>query len=235
LSSSTTPKDHNLVPNQPHFFPARPYETLSQTLTPESITDSVAVKQHLGSNWQTSLKRNASIVSDMSSSSQPARKKVRRGEIPIFARSGRSKPVRLMRGNDVIKTSRPPTPDRTAVNGHAGLNGNGNQPASPVAANFEDLPWEDSIINDTPHQDLVRRVCDWIYLTIGGAEPPSSGAVFEIEAKIGEIHDIDEGRRLRLPVESETIFKKDDFRKTRFESSMSAVRNVHPLYHVFRC
>ena len=55
------------------------------------------------------------------------------------------------------------------------------------------------------------------------AEPPSGGAVFEIEAKIGEIHDIEEGMRLSLPVETETIFNKDRFRRTKFESSMNMV------------
>ena len=84
-------------------------------------------------------------------------------------------------------------------------------------------PWEPSITNLIPYEDLTRSVCGWIVRTIGHAETPSGGAVFEIEAKIGEICAIDDGERINLPVDTETIFNKDKFRATKFESTMNVV------------
>ena len=55
--------------------------------------------------------------------------------------------------------------------------------------------------------------------------------MFEIEAKIGEIHDIEEGRRLSLPVGCETVFLKDRWRRTKFESSMDMKQ--HKLLNEF--
>ena len=128
--------------------------------------------------------------------------------------------------------TQPRAQPKSQVNGHAAMNGSALVPAPqavPAALNASGLPWEHSIINEVPYEDLTRRICDWIYTTIGEAETPSGGAVFEIEAKIGDIYDIEEGRRLRLPhIETETIFNKDMFRKTKFESSMNMVRCQSP-------
>lgn len=117
-----------------------------------------------------------------------------------------------------------------AVNGHASVNGHVNHApamqAVPVAATapIEPSDWEPSIMGSTPYEELTRYICDMIYNTIGNAEPPTDGAVFEIEAKLGEIHNIEEGRRIRLPVMTETVFDKNQFGPpTRFESSMNIV------------
>ncbi len=82
-------------------------------------------------------------------------------------------------------------------------------------------------MGSTPYEELTRHICDMIFHTIGNTDPPTDGAVFEIEAKLGEIHNIEEGRRLRLPVITETMFDKNSFGSpTRFESSMNVVRNT---------
>ncbi|KAF7503195.1 hypothetical protein GJ744_004228 [Endocarpon pusillum] len=172
------------------------------------------------------LKRNASAISGSSSSPQPPRKRSKRAEIPIFARTARPNkpPLRLiMKGNVRSVPHAPP-----AVNGHPSTNGSVHQAAPmramPVTASvpIEPSDWEPSIMGSTPYEELTRYICDMIYNTIGNAEPPTDGAVFEIEAKLGEIHNIEEGRRIRLPVMTETIFDKNQFGPpTRFESSMN--------------
>jgi hypothetical protein len=87
-----------------------------------------------------------------------------------------------------------------------------------------EVPWEPSITNVTPHEDLTRRMCDWIYSVIGEARPPPGGAMFEIEAKLGCIFDEHASHRLTLPVETETWFSRDRYRgKTSFQSSMNMV------------
>lgn len=119
------------------------------------------------------------------------------------------------------------------VDGHASMNGIVNHAppvqTMPTTASAPTGPsdWEPSIMGSTPYEELTRYMCDMIYRTIGNAEPPSDGAVFEIEAKLGEIHNVEEGRRLRLPVMTETIFDKNSFGPaTRFESSMNVVRMI---------
>ena len=116
------------------------------------------------------------------------------------------------------------------VDEHAPVNGHVNHAPPvqtvPTAATVPTEPsdWEPSIMGSTPYEELTRYICDMIYHTIGNADPPTDGAVFEIEAKLGEIHNIEEGRRLRLPVMTETIFDKNSFGPpTRFESSMNIV------------
>jgi hypothetical protein len=107
---------------------------------------------------------------------------------------------------------------------------NGNAATGPPTGP-PTLPWEPSITNLIPYEDLTRHISDWIVGTIDKEDVPSGGAMFEIEAKIGEIHDIEEGRRLSLPVGCETIFLKDRWRRTKFESSMDQAQ--HKLLNGF--
>ena len=201
-----------------------------QSETPKSIDASLGSVRSPQVQKQPNLKRGASAISGTSSSPQPVRKRLRRNEIPIFAQSARKKPINLVRNQEL------PRPDiQVAVTNHRPVNGggpnhagtNGNVPNVPTPAPSLP-PWEPSITNLVPYEDLTRRVCHWIVSTIGMAEAPSEGAVFEIEGKIGEIHDIEEGGRLNLPVDTEAIFNKDRFRRTKFESSMSMVCNPQP-------
>ena len=90
--------------------------------------------------------------------------------------------------------------------------------------------WEPSIVNSDAYDDLTRLLCDLIFHQIGG-EPPSEGAKFEIEAKLGEIQSRDEHARLRFPVMSETLLSTDNLSlpATRFESSMDFV-SPYPVH-----
>lgn len=178
---------------------------------------------------QASLKRTASVLSGVSTSSQPTRKRLKRDEIPIFARSARpNNPPRLSRGQGQV--SYQVIKEETRAETQMTSNGNPQVVAAPapmmISAPLRDPtegPWEPSIMNIIPYEDLTRRVCDWILGTIGKAAPPSGGAMFEIEAKIGEICATDGGERINLPVDTETVFNKDKFRPTKFESTMNVV------------
>ena len=99
-------------------------------------------------------------------------------------------------------------------------------PEQPIA--MAAMPWEPSIINATPYEDLTRLMCDQIFARIGMEEPPEGGAKFEIEAKLGEIQTREEHRRLRMPVLTECLIDKDNLSltQTRFESSMTVVSNM---------
>ena len=94
--------------------------------------------------------------------------------------------------------------------------------AAPLS-NGTELKYEVSITNQEPMQDLTKQICDWIYTTIGMGEPPAGGAVYEIEAKIGQIHDVSHGERLDLPVSTEALFNPHKQSGTKFESTMDIV------------
>ena len=154
-------------------------------------------------------------------------KRQRTEEIPVYARSARRGPLKLIKngtGTSVqpIAQIKRPLNGRLASNNaiipqqHAQTPGPPPQPSSiPMT-----LHWEPSITNVLPYEDLTQHVSGWIYNTIGREDPLSDGAFFEIEAKIGTIHDIESGRRLNLPVMTETVFDRNAFRRTRFDSSM---------------
>jgi mRNA capping enzyme, beta chain len=148
------------------------------------------------------------------------------------------KDMKDMKDGAKSATPMPPIPI-----GHTSINGDSNHAPvmqtvpAPAIAPVEPSDWEPSITGTIPYDELTRYICDMIYHTIGNAEPPGDGAVFEIEAKLGEIHNIEEGRRIRLPVMTETVFDKTQFGPpTRFESSMNVVRispQPPPLFKPF--
>lgn len=222
-SSCATPKDQDRG-SSPHQSPRPP----RQHSTPLSNNAMPPARSSPTVQRQPTLKRTASVISGSSSSPQPPLKRSKRAEIPIFARTARPNkpPLKFTMKENLRPVSHMPP----SVNGHVALNGNVNHvhpaQAIPVAAiaPIEPSDWEPSIMGSTPYEELTRYICDMIYNTIGNAEPPTDGAVFEIEAKLGEIHNIEEGRRIRLPVMTETIFDKTKFGPpTRFESSMNVV------------
>lgn len=218
------------TPSQPSSTRPSPSPAMINAPTPKSMISSPPVKpipQALTQD-QPSLKRTASVLSGASASSQPVRKKLKRDEIPIYARSARpNNPPRLSRGQGPV--SRQDIKQEPRDDAQMPSNGTQIAPTSVpmmIAAPPRDLtegPWEPSIMNIIPYEDLTRSVCQWIVGTIGNAEPPSGGAVFEIEAKLGEICAADDGERINLPVSTETIFNKDKFRATKFESTMNVV------------
>jgi len=158
----------------------------------------------------------------------PPRKRLRRDEVPVFAQSARPRrPLRFINDLPIVQPARRETTvkreatvKREVSEAPAATNGQAVVQAAPPKT---EPHWEPSILNLTPYEDLTRRVCDWIYQVIGMASPPAGGAVFEIEAKIGAIFDIENGERVTLPVETEAVFNKDRWRRTKFESSMDMV------------
>ncbi|KAK5195259.1 hypothetical protein LTR92_005389 [Exophiala xenobiotica] len=203
---------------------------LPNIMTPQSTHSSLPAQSSPPITEQPALKRSASHISSVASTPQPPRKRPRRDEIPIWAQSARTKPLRFIkvppvlappRSEPVIKTE-PQMP-----NGQVQLNVTPVTSTPPV-----EVPWEPSITNVTPHEDLTRRMCDWIYSVIGEAAPPPGGAMFEIEAKLGCIFDEHASHRLTLPVETETWFSRDRYRgKTSFQSSMNMIQ--HELLNKF--
>ena len=95
-------------------------------------------------------------------------------------------------------------------------------------------PWESSILGLQPSEELTRVVSDFIWRQVverdESGEPPSAtgpghGAVFEIEAKLGQLLDKNTNDRLRLPVKTECVLDKDDpHLRIAFKSSMTEVR-----------
>jgi hypothetical protein len=159
-------------------------------------------------------------------------KRQRTEEIPIYARSARRGPLKLIK-NATGTSVQPVGQIKRPLNGrlassnaitpqqHAQTPGPPPQPSSKPTALF----WEPSITNVLPYEDLTQHVSGWIYNTIGREDPLPDGAFFEIEAKIGTIYDIEGGRRLNLPVMTETVFDRNNFRRTRFDSSMDLAQH----------
>lgn len=95
-------------------------------------------------------------------------------------------------------------------------------------------PWESSILGTViPYEDLTRTISDWLFQQVVAREDvgtgpagggPGLGAILEIEAKIGQIIDLNRGERLRLPVLTECVISQSDPSiRTKFESSMTEV------------
>lgn len=226
-TTPTAPVSITKPPGQTSPFP----ETTKQHSTPFAQDMTPSVPSTVATSMQASqaVKRTASAIADAESSPHLSRKRMKPADIPIFAQSARPnrRPVRLM-NKDSARTS---LPNAEMGNGINTMNGHvndvsvaGSIPAASLMLPAERDDWEPSIMGSTPYEELTRHICDVIYSTVGVEDPPTDGAVFEIEAKLGEIHNIEEGRRLRLPVMTETVFDKVHFSSpTRFESSMNVV------------
>ena len=89
---------------------------------------------------------------------------------------------------------------------------------------------EPSIINTTPFEETTRTIADWLFsqvvlredIGVAATGQTAPGAVFEIEAKLGHIIDLNTNDRLSLPVLTETILShRDPNLRTKFQSSMS--------------
>ena len=200
----------------------------NDSLTPQSDNVSLPPQPSPTARKKPNLKRNASVVSNTTVTAMPPRKRLKRDEVPVFARSARH--GRSLRLNVTGPQPRPPksqnrprhqTPEvfPQQMKQEAAL----AQPPAPTE--LGKLPWEASITNIIPYEDLSRAVCNWIVQQILHRTPPVGG-VFEIEAKLGAIEMQDNGERLNLPVRTETIFQKTAWKPTKFASTMHEVSNV---------
>jgi hypothetical protein len=109
------------------------------------------------------------------------------------------------------------------------------QPASRSPAQEGALGiWEPSITGFIPHEEITHELCDFLFRHVvarndvgtgpAGAAATGSGAIIEVEAKLGHIIDQDRRERLILPIKTEAIISKETagFR-TSFESNMTVV------------
>lgn len=259
----TTPKAASILaeakatPSHPTSRPS-PGIASGENMTPGSAPSPFPAQPSSPTAVQPTLKRTASRLSSANGTPQPPRKRLRRDEVPIFARSARTRPLKFIKAPPVTAAARSQPPARKEGVGQPIVNGQphaqahvqgqgvatgpapGSAPSQvqavvpgvvPAAAAQDELPWEPSITNVVPYEDLSRRVCDWVVQMIGMANPPGGGAMFEIEAKIGSIVDEQTGHRLSLPVETEALFNRDKFRgRTSFQSSMDMVRPPLSFY-----
>ncbi|EZF75570.1 hypothetical protein H105_02889 [Trichophyton soudanense CBS 452.61] len=112
---------------------------------------------------------------------------------------------------------------------------NGNAVKEPAADNPLG-PWEPTITNVIPSEELTKLICDFLFQQVvmrkdigagpAGGMAVGSGAILEVEAKLGRLIDKSRGERLRLPILSETVISKDDPNlRLAFESSMSQAQH----------
>ena len=120
---------------------------------------------------------------------------------------------------------------------------NGNAVKEPAADNPLG-PWEPTITNVIPSEELTKLICDFLFQQVvmrkdigagpAGGMAVGSGAILEVEAKLGRLIDKSRGERLRLPILSETVISKDDPNlRLAFESSMSQVISFPSSSHHF--
>lgn len=89
-------------------------------------------------------------------------------------------------------------------------------------------PWEPSITNVIPSEEITRKIMDFLFLEVVERKDvddgPIPGVQLEIEAKLGQLIDKNTNERVRLPVLTECIFNKDHPSwRTSFRSSMTEV------------
>ncbi|EIW51553.1 mRNA capping enzyme [Trametes versicolor FP-101664 SS1] len=104
---------------------------------------------------------------------------------------------------------------------HSGAT-NGNGHASDAGAL---PPLSLSILGVEPLDEFIREVADFIHYQISTRPQDLVGAV-EVEAKIGILRDRDTGKRLQLPILTETILAPNAI-DMRFEANMSAKQHQH--------
>ena len=201
---------------------------------------------------------------------QPAKKKRRRDDPPIFARkagqgtssnplvSSRRHPpmgagptgTSTMR-NEVkdlkVSTGKASDPSNVVedVNGqHSSIDGNAVALPRPQPVLMDDGPlgpWEPSITNVIPYEEVTRVVMDFLFMEVverndigvnaAGVEP-LQGAQLEIEAKLGHLVDKNTNERVRIPILTECVFNKDDPSwRTSFQSSMTEVSRSDSFVH----
>lgn len=98
---------------------------------------------------------------------------------------------------------------------------------SPATTKFDDIlgPWEPSISDTTPVNDLTKAIADFLYLEVVNrndwGELESRGVAVEIEAKLGQLIDKETNQRYYLPVLSECVLAPSN--RISFRSSMTEV------------
>lgn len=166
---------------------------------------------------------------------QPARKRTRYTEPPVWAQSVRTRKAVYMAPKPNGK------PSTVNVSAHPGPTSflktetNGHQQISPTVGAHDDEPhpsfilgpWEWSILKKRPQDQMTKVVADWLYHNVVSrtdyGELSSRGVEVEIEAKLGQLIDRETNDRYALPVQSECILEQTG--ALAFRSSMTEVCN----------
>ncbi|PWY86024.1 mRNA capping nucleoside-triphosphatase [Aspergillus heteromorphus CBS 117.55] len=151
--------------------------------------------------------------------------------VPPVKVRGESTPL-----NDPSTPQRPPEPPQAAPPAPAAA----AVPAAPTAPAVQvgSLgPWEPSITGFIPHEEITKLVCDFLFQHVvlrndaiaapaGAAATAGQMPIIEVEAKMGQLIDMDRGERMVLPILTESVINKDNPRfRTAFESTMTVAQH----------
>ena len=160
---------------------------------------------------------------------QPAKKRIRYTEPPIWAQSIRNKGI-TGRGPAKVNGKQPLAVQPVHAS-PAQPETNGNQAAGRSAIDGKVHPsillgkWEESITGIKPAQGMTKEVADFLFLNVVSrgdlGELASRGVEIEIEAKLGHIVDKETNERYRLPVKTECVLMENS--RVGFQSSMTEV------------
>lgn len=208
-------------------------QSLNQAATSEPDTGPVSSKRKMDdrqsseSRTYPNLQNGDQSSSNQSQSPQQRKKRRRYNEPPIWARSWLSraknnppKPVSIPQVNGKLEVRPGPEPSRPQIVSREPI-------PSPPVAKFDDLlgPWEPSISDSTPVNDLTRAVADFLYIQVVNrpdwGELESRGVQVEIEAKLGQLIDKETNQRYYLPVTTECVLAPSN--RISFRSSMTEV------------
>ncbi|KAJ5812027.1 hypothetical protein N7474_008328 [Penicillium riverlandense] len=130
-------------------------------------------------------------------------------------------------------TAHSPSMARASIAPPTNTNGPSMQPAPAVSKEVGSLgPWEPSITGFIPHEEVTKRLCDFLFEHVvlrndvaagaAGSAAAGQGAIIEVEAKLGRVLDMDRSERLNLPILTESVInRKNPMLRTSFESNMS--------------
>lgn len=164
---------------------------------------------------------------------QPAKKRIRYTEPPIWAQSIRNKGI-TGRGPAKVNGKQPLAVQPVHAS-PAQPDTNGNQAAGRPAIDGKVHPsillgkWEESITGIKPAQGMTKEVADFLFLNVVSrgdlGELASRGVEIEIEAKLGHIVDKETNERYRLPVKTECVLMENS--RVGFQSSMTESQHRH--------
>ncbi|KAF7597259.1 mRNA-capping enzyme subunit beta [Aspergillus hancockii] len=156
--------------------------------------------------------------------------------IPKHARNSVQNPFVMRQQNFSVQASVGESPakikrETPPVNGPS----TPNRPAEPTQTGSLG-PWEPSISGFIPHEEVTKTVCDFLFQHVvlrndataapAGSAAVGQGAIIEVEAKLGQLVDMDRGERLHLPISTESILNKENSRfRTAFESTMTIAQH----------
>lgn len=174
-----------------------------------------------------------------SSPVMPRKKRLRRSEPPIWARSTKKDDKLPNHANFVLqkkihshingkhdgsaRQSRNTSPEATRSHQAS----HSQPPGSAAEPSPQDLlgPWEPSITGVKPYEEITKTIADFLFLNVVNNEDMqeirSQGIQFEIEAKLGTLIDKDTNHRVDRAVNSECVIH--DGGRIAFRSSMTEV------------